>query len=419
LYHRQTGSRLLYGVLDEWGLSARIRNPWIRSPPYAENHKPLMADLKTSTSSVKEDEIYLYLSSPYFALPSNIKLRGFFSAQTEADEIKPAFSGGVELVFGKKSNLLLETFYTGNTLSASKIKSWFSYPPPLPEREFDLYAAGIIFTNPFIAVSSDFAYSQVFAWGEDFYGNLGVSITPLLPFGSRARPLSVSLAADGSGERFVNRDGANLSEGFRVAAKAEWKDKYNMLIRLNSVLRSSGFGGEFNRSSSGFYFRFPSSAASRRFPLRFTRLSLSADRNAVNPQKITDNFSGTIGLSVNLQQLKIKNPFGIVFSGSIKGLSASEGIVSAYPILNESWNWTESGVNCELSWAPNTKIPQNLQFKSKFGVSFFSEKDEKWDFSLSAAARFKYGRLSLKFASPDFPGLWNWTVSWRVEKKEK
>ncbi|MDR1277127.1 MAG: hypothetical protein LBK02_00080, partial [Treponema sp.] len=28
LYHNPTGSRLLYGILDEWGLPARIRNPW-------------------------------------------------------------------------------------------------------------------------------------------------------------------------------------------------------------------------------------------------------------------------------------------------------------------------------------------------------------------------------------------------------
>jgi hypothetical protein len=63
LYYK-TDSRLLYGVLEEWGLPARIRSPWIRSAPYAENHKPVMADLRTSVSSTKKDELYLYLSGP-------------------------------------------------------------------------------------------------------------------------------------------------------------------------------------------------------------------------------------------------------------------------------------------------------------------------------------------------------------------
>ena len=68
LYHINTGSRLLYGVLDEWGLPARIRNPWIRSPPYTENHSPVSANIKTAISSTKDDEVYLYLSSPFIEI---------------------------------------------------------------------------------------------------------------------------------------------------------------------------------------------------------------------------------------------------------------------------------------------------------------------------------------------------------------
>ena len=68
LYHKTTGSRILYGTLDELGLPARIRSPWIRSVPFTENRKPIMADLKTAASSTKKDEAYLYLSSPRFTL---------------------------------------------------------------------------------------------------------------------------------------------------------------------------------------------------------------------------------------------------------------------------------------------------------------------------------------------------------------
>jgi hypothetical protein len=312
LYHRSTGSRLLFGVLDEWGLPARIRNPWIRSPPYAENHSPVITDLRTAVSATKEDEAYLYLSSPFLEFSPNLKLRGFISGQTEVENFIPALAGGLDFAFSKKTNLLLETFYTGKTLPQTKASTWFSDSPPLPEREFRLYAAALVFTSPVFSLSSDFALSETFSVGRDIYANLGVSFSPSLPFGARERPLLISLAADGAGERFIYRDGANHGEGFRSAAKIEWKGAYSSLIRLNTVLRSSGFGEEFNRSSSGFYWRFPSSAAIRKNnAVYLTRISLSADRNAVNPLKINDNFSGSLGITLNLPKIGIRTPLNI------------------------------------------------------------------------------------------------------------
>ena len=419
LYHRLTGSRLLYGVLDEWGLSARIKNPWIRSPPYAENHKPLMADLKTQASSTKKDETYLYLSTPNFTLAPNLKLRGFISAQTTVDGFLPAVSGGIDFSFFKHS-ILLETFYTGQTLAQTGGKTWFSNPPPLPERKFHLYSAAILYSCPFLSASSDFAFSETFAWGEGMYGNFGITVTPLLPLtgkGFKPRPLAISLAVDGSGERFVNREGSNLNAGFRGAAKIEWKGRRNSLIRLDSVLRGPGFGEELNRSSAGFYYRFPSSPASRRLPVRFTRISLSASRNSENPQKIDDSFSGTIRLNLNFWQADKKHPLagsplGITFSGAYKEVTTADDSPFLYPV--PSGNWNSASVHCELSWSPLI-----LQLRSRFGVSFYPEKEEKWDISLSAAIRFKYFRLTLKAASPDFPDKWNWTMTWRLEKPEK
>jgi len=213
LYHRSTGSRILYGVLDEWGLPARIRNPWIRSPTYAENHKPIIADARTAVSSTREDQVYLYLSSPFLELFPNFKLRGFISGQTEIDDFTPAISGGLDFSFSKNTRLLLEAFYTEKTLLAKKANTWFSDPPVLPEREFNLYAAGIIFTCPFLSVSSDFAISDTFFWGTDIYTNFGITVTPLLPFGTRIRPLAISLAADGAGERDQCRRGTQRRRG--------------------------------------------------------------------------------------------------------------------------------------------------------------------------------------------------------------
>jgi hypothetical protein len=414
LYHKTTGSRFLYGPLDEWGLSARIRNPWIRSPPYAENHKPLIADVKTAASATKNDEAYMYLSSPYLELFSNLKMRGFVSAQSEVEEYKSAFSSGLDFSFAKNTSLLLETFYTDATLPPTKSSSWFSASPPLPEREFRLFAAGLLFSNPAFSVSSDYAVSETFAVGKDIYANLGVSLSPSLPFGEKARPLLISLSADSAGERFVFRDGLDHGGGFRNAAKIEWKGRYSSLIKISTVLRGNGLNEDFNRSSSDFYWRFPSSAATRNNTLRLTRISLSADRNAVNPLKISDSFSSNLGISLNMRKIGIKNPLGINFSGSVKGLAGENSDKSIYPALDNDWSWDSAGLNCEFIWSIGA-----FQLRSKTGYTFFPEKDEKWDISLGTTFRFKNGRFSFKAASPDFPEKWNWTISWRTEIQRK
>ena len=411
LYHKPTGSRLLYGALDEWGLPARIRNPWIRSPPYSENHKPIIADLKTAASSTKNDEAYLYLSSPVINFFADTQLRGFISAQTEIEKFTPALSGGLDLLFGKKSNLLLDFFYTGAALPPAKSGAWFSNPPPLPERDFRLFAAGVQFNDPLLSVSSDWAWSETFAWGKDIYGSLGINITPPLSIGRISRALSISLAADWAGSRFVFRDGADHGAGFRSAGKIELKRGRNSLFRINTVLRGQGIGESFNRSSSGIYYRFPA-ADKNSLPVRLTRISLAADRNAVNIEKISDRLSGNLGISLNLPKILLNSPLGVNFSGSVNGLSTSSDTPPPYPIPNQSWAFDNAGIACELVWSPWI-----LQFRSKLGCTIYEKKDDKWDFSFSTSARFKYGRLSLKAASPDFPEKWNWTLSWRLEKK--
>jgi hypothetical protein len=407
LYHKPTGSRLLYGVLDEWGLPARIRNPWIRSAPYTENHKPIIADLKTAASSTKEDEAYLYLSSPFFQFPHNVKARGFVSAQTEIENFAPSFGGGLELAFAKKNGLLLETFFTNAALPPTKSGSWFSDPPPLPGRDLRLSAAGLLFFRPDFSIGMDWAYSETYAWGKDIYGNLGVTLTPPLP-GVKNRPLSVSLAADGAGERFVYRDGANHGEGFRSAGKIEWKGTGSSLFRLNTTVRAPGFGEAFNRSSSGVLYRLPA-RTKKSSAFRLTRVSLSVDRNGENPKKVTDSLSANLGVSLFLPQMAKIGPLGVWFSGSIKGFFADE---SPFPYpLAEKRDFDNAGAACEFSVSP-----LNFQFKTKIGYSSYSKKDNVWDFALSASARFKYGRLSIKAASPGFPEKWDWTVSWRLEK---
>ena len=419
LYHKSTGSRMLYGVLDEWGLSARIRSPWIRGAPFAESHKPLMADLKTVTSSTKEAEAYLYASSPWLDF-ADTSWRGFASVQTRVSEFKPDIAGGLEALFDRNTQLLLEGFFTESTLPKKKSSSWFSDPPALPERDFRLYGIGALFNAQYWSVSSDWAYSQTFAWGSGIYGNAGVLIRP--PFGDnkgKAGPWSLSLAADGANSRFIGRDGTSPGEGFRTAGKIEYRGQGSSLFRINTTLRCPGMGQSFNRSSSGLYYRLPAlskkkEAEGSAFPLRLTRVSLEAERNAANPEKILDGIDAAVGLSLRLPAI-IGSPLGINLSGQVKGLCAADppdNPPSPYPLPQHEYLFDSAKASCEITLSPGI-----FQFRTKWGYSVSAKKDGQWDASLSAAMRFKHGRLSVKIASPEFPDEWNCTLSWRVEKK--
>jgi hypothetical protein len=449
-YHTPDGSRFLYGILDEWGLSARVRNPWIRSAPYAENRKPLMADLKTVASSTKKPEAYLYLASPVINLFRELGFRAFVSAQTHTEgEFMPDLGGGFETRFGEKSALSLEAFYTGAILPAKASASWFADPPPLPEREFRLYAFDLFFKAPFVSFSSDWAFSETFAWGRDLYGNTGLKISPPWP-----GPLSLSLAADGAGRRYTGRDGTIPGAGFRSAGKIEWKGRRSSLFRLSTVLRGAEFGESLNRSSTGVYYRFPAPLPARRaatgvpdnsaagadrplvnFPLRVSRVSLTVERNAADNANILDGIDCGFGLSLRLPGRYA--PLGFSFSAAARGKTSADETPPPYPLPQGAYNFDSVKASGELSWSPvlnggreaSLWLPRSLQFKTKFGYGLTAKKKGAWDASFTVTARFKYGRLSLKVATPEFavsgedstsqsaaPEQWKCSISWRVEK---
>jgi len=455
MYHQTTGSRLLYGILDEWGLPARIRSPWIRSAPYTENHKPIMADLRTTTSSTKEDEAYLYLSSPRLTINRlaflrdrvlpEITVRGFVSAQSPmegllgaplGEKLAPAFSGGLETFWGKNYDLLLEGFYTGAELPAKKSSSWFSDPPPLPDRDFRLGAAALMLNTPYFSLSSDWAWSETFAWGSGLYGNAGIRLSPPLPWiaAGKPGPWSLSLAADGMGERYVGRDGSAPGGGLRTAGKIEWKGARSSLFRVNTSLRSPRTDEPFERSSSGAYYRFPAATnragdSGGKFPLRLSRISFNMDRNASDLKKIHDSYDATFGLSLNLPPMllprallpasaaKIKNPKAQIYPLNIQLTTALKELGSAaetplpYPFspVNQKFDFCKT--SGELLWSPGI-----FQFRTRWAYTAYPEKDNQWEGSFSTAVRFKYGRFSAKIAWPVFPEKWNCTLSWRVEK---
>jgi hypothetical protein len=429
-YHRDTGSRILYGVLDEWGLPARLRNPWIRAVPFPEYHKPSGADLKNEPSSTGEPEGYLYLGSPQWG-----PLRIFGSARIDtvpgldpAPGLGPGLGGGVDLRLRRKTDLRLEGFFTEKTLPPRKSGAWFSADPPLPERDFRLYGLGILFSSPFFVLSGDGAVSETFAFGRDLYANLGLR--------AGDKPWRLSLAADGAGKWYIGRDGSAPGPGFRGAGKLEWYGRRGSLFRLGTSLRAREWGENFYRSSTTLYYRFPGRPAAKKktdaaflddFPLGISRLSLSAERNAADLRKVTDSLDASLGLALypveavsrgSPRRMPVwKTPLHLSLSFSLDG-SFSHGeaalgeLPPPYPVPAGPYRFESVKGSGELSWSPGV-----FQFRTKLGYGVKNGKEEVWEGSAGAALRFRPGRLSVKVASPDFPGKWVYTITWRVEKK--
>ncbi|MDR2245505.1 MAG: hypothetical protein LBE17_02335 [Treponema sp.] len=411
LYHNPTGSRLLYGVLDEWGLSARLRNPWGKSLPFAEARRPLTADLKAEISSTRppatESETYLYLGSPRLG-----KFRAFASVQTDMQRT-PAFGSGVDLQFARKTSLRAEGFYTQQRLAPSYPSTWFSFPPPLPERDFRLGGVGLFVTTPRFGAAFDGAYSQTFAWGRDMYGNLA------LRFGDK--PWQASVGAEAAGSRFVDRDGNAVGAGFRAAARLDRKGKGASLFRAGLTLKGPGIGEALNQGnaqgsaqgSAQVSYRFPSSL---KFPLplglsfRPGRVRLAAARDSRN-RETRGRFDAGISFSVG--------PVRTAFNTAVIVIGSTG---------RASRDVAASKISGELSYYTGP-----FQFRTTAGYTGTRSKSPVWDLSWymsirgtrepvkvrehsTAPGRFTLpGRFSITVSSPDFPEKWACEFSWRLE----
>jgi hypothetical protein len=428
LYHARSGSRLLYGTLDEWGLAARLRNPWLRALPFTENHKPSLADIKTEKSSTKPPETYLYLGSPALnPLRLFASLQGSFAEINGEGGLRPAFGGGAELKLPRSSELRLETFIANGRLPAKKASTWFSAEPALPERDYRLSGFGLLFGSPYFSAASDLGYSETFALGKDLYGSIALRFGKTgMSQTASALPFSVSVAADAAGKRFTGRDGTTAGAGMRVGAKLEWPFKRNGLFRVSSNLKGSGLREEFNRSETGLYWRLPAPPPGSKQGLpgfRFSRLSLSAERDGRDIEKMLDSLDCSLAFILNFPAGKGENrfltkrlssPLRMNYTFSLDGRPKAQDDVSPYPLSVRGWEYDAAKWAAEFVWSPWI-----LDLRSRFGQTLKDGKDTLWETSFSAACKTKFGRVGFKAASPDFPSTWNYTLSWRLELSSK
>jgi hypothetical protein len=403
IYHLESGSRFLYGVLSEYGLSARINNVWLRGIPFMESRSQSTRDLKVEPAAKDESEAYLYLGLPHNVLP------GFdaFAAVATDNELNLAFSGGLGLEKNGKE-FRLEGFYTGKKLPLRNASAWFSSAPPLPERDFSIYALGFIFNSPIAAFATDWAWSQTNFWGEGLYGNFALRLGN--------KPWRFSLAGDGAEGRFADRSGATAGTGFRLAVKGERFWPRSGLLRFASDLRSAGIGESFSRGSASVYFRpsAPTAAQKRNAPsfFRFTRASLSVARDARKPEKTADSISALAGFNLG--------PLTSAFSFSFHSLSfLGDENLFQFPVFE---NFDSFKVSGELGWKPPGlhigAINPKIELKTRLGCTIRAGKDPLWELSLNGSIKpGKWGRIALKIASTDFPNKWNFNLSWRFEGK--
>jgi hypothetical protein len=398
LYHNQTGSRLLYGILEEWGLPARLRNPWGKAVPFADAHRSMAADLRTTPSASAQPEAYLYLGSPALVPFSwNASFRPYATVQLD-EAANPSFGAGLETRLPGKTSLRAEGFYTGKVLAPRAASAWFSESPPLPERETRLYGLGVFFTRPFFSVAADGAYSETFAWGQGLYGNLAVRLGN--------KPWELNLGVTGAESRFVDRAGAEVGAAFRMAGRFEWKWQRTSFIRGGVDIRAPQPGENFDRGTLSVYYRFPSNLKTGGpLPFRPVRVSAEISRDARDLGKILDKAE--TGLGFNL------GPFGLSLLGSVSGIAEAGEPPLPFP-APASWEFESAGVSLTISYPVSI-----LTFKAKAGYTALNKKAPIWDGYISAAIRAKPGRFSVKLSASDFPQKWDCTLSWRLELAAK
>jgi hypothetical protein len=388
-------SRILWGIQDEYGLPARIYNVWAKSVPYVEYHKPASRELKTETSSTKKPETHLYLGFPVLG-----PFSGYAMVNLD-EELDPAYGGGTELRWGKDSMFRLEGFYTEKKLAPRTAQSWFSSSPPLPERDFRIYALGTVLDTSLFGLASDLAYSEAFAYGRDIYANFA------LRFGNR--PWRFSIAADGAGRHFVGRDGTAVKEGFRTGGRLERPGTRSGLFKISGDFRAPKFGEPFEQGSVLFYFR-PSSSQTKKkksLPSGLSRISLSFDRDGRTREKTKDTAEASVGFNLG--------PIRTVFAGTYTALTVFSPEDNPFPLpIPPAFGVYDSAkVSGEISWSPGI-----FQLRARLGHTIRKEKESLWDVSFYGSAKVgKHNRLSLKLAAPVFPREWNYTVSWRFDTK--
>jgi hypothetical protein len=396
-YHNYTGSRVLYGLLDIGGLPARIRNIYRHGTPYVAAHSRYSMELKTDFSASSENAFGVRLVTPSLPGPLS-KWQASAAFTAEETDGRNGFLFGTDTVINSRIQAAAEFYYQKAALPFQKASGWFSDKPPLPERDTRIYAGTARVLSPLVSAAGDLAYSESFAFGRGMYANLG------LQFGNR--PWRFSLAADTVTPRFVDSAGAVPGQGVRIGGKIEHFLPRGELWRVETSLRGYGEGEDaFTRSSSSLYYHFP--AVKSVFSL--SMVSLSASRNATDNTKILDSWH--VNLGINAGRLRTKTSFSLDEYTHDDAPSPFPDRECRYVIYG--WRLGEEATIPLGSFT----LTAALGYHKKLDAATAEWKDAEIPFSLSAQFHRVPGRITVKYASPDFPEDWILSVLWRFSPR--
>ncbi|MDR2481830.1 MAG: hypothetical protein LBD07_06055 [Spirochaetaceae bacterium] len=400
LYHQNTGTRALYGKLETWGLAARTRNIWLHSPAWFEAHTISNADLKTEISVNSNEVLYFNWRTPELLSLFNVKSIKNFDITTN---ISTTFSnddtifieGGANLRYKERYKLHFEWLYCEKNLPARHQTGWFSDKPYLPPRDMNFYAYSFVYSMPFLGISADIACSDVFGFGKDIYFNGGIR--------AGSKPWRFSFTADSAGSRYTGSNGYIPGAGFRTAGKIEWFGRKNAQILLETILRSGRIMSPFDRSFSKIKYHFP---VKRGVLVALSRISLEFERNAVSPEKIKDSVTSSIGFTTGSARSVIR------CSLTENTMEKPYGISIPYPHIVCEHKFDQFKMTFEISYPVSF-----VTLKSAVSCHVLAGKQTNWDKSISASAYGVLGRLTVKLFNNEKNGAFDYSVSWRLEKK--
>ncbi|MDR2181444.1 MAG: hypothetical protein LBN92_02070 [Treponema sp.] len=411
LYHESSGTRLLYGKLQRFGLAARASNVWRRGAPYTEARTAASADLRTAVSSSAVPAWYAYLGAPFrLGDGKNLKVFASLELAAETDDAavnhvtirrsgnEPVAAAGAEYSRGT-STVRAEGVYASRTLPPREAAAWFSASPGLPERDTRLAGGSLSYSAPRFAVAADAVRSETFAFGRDWYGSLALRVGN--------KPWRFQASFDGAGSRYVDPDGSVPGAGFRSAFRLERSGKSASLFRLGALFRTSGpddappnaaaalrYWGDaafttIDRHTLDASYRFP--AKKRQSGPRPIRFSFSWARDRRDPEAVLDSCKASA--SVGLWAIQAE----------------SEGLLALTEGKPDEYRFSE-----ELGYRRGI-----FKASAKAAYTAVLKKEAwqgAWNVSASTSFRWRGNRVTLKAAAADFPREWTAAVSWTLQK---
>lgn len=388
MYHTGTGSRFLYGKMNETGLSARLKNIWTHGVPLQTNHSPSSNDLSTSPSSTKEEGFFFYAGSPRLG-----PLRLFSSMYFEND-LEPLYIAGIDYYFSPKIWMKIEGLYMEHTLDARQPSTWFAEEAWLPERKSRLYGGSVNVNYPFWGISADAAFSETFAFGQGWYANTS--------FRLGHRPWRFQLGFDMIDGAFTDRAGKIPDNGMRGGIQFEAWRKAGAFFKMSANIQGPRFGETLAKSRLALNYSFP---VPKNSFVRLSRIHVNLDGNSLLQLKPGSAAKTGFGLYIG--------PVLITSEAGIHGDDKNNQ--NALPRFSDFEAWDALSFSEELQY--RIKV---WTFRTKFIYSIEEKRNGKVDtyaLQFYAAAHWKWGRISGTFRFDEFPDTWTFTIRCQLRNK--